>query len=678
MGDDLSLEELYEDAPCGYLSLGPDGVVTRVNRTLLRSTGFTADDLVGRRRLLDLLAPGSRLYAETHWAPRLELEGELREMPVDLVRADGSQLPVLLNATTLRRPDGSDGGLRASLFDATDRRRYERELIAARDHERAARQRVERLQRLSAALSAAIGVDRVAEALLDGVFDAVAPDGAGVVVGDTVVAQRRERPAVLGAVPALELPLTVADRRIGLLAVDLGPGRRLDADEQTLLTACAASGATALRRASLFAQMQHQALHDALTGLPNRLLLRERVEHEIARARRAGGRFAVALLGLDGFKLVNDTRGYAAGDRVLCEVARRLAATVREVDLVARPGGDEFAVVCADLMAGHDGDLLARRLAAALQAPLTVDGAEVHLSASIGVTVADGTQSADALLADADVAMFAAKRSPGVPYASFDASMREDAQERVRTEEDLRAALRDGDLRVYYQPIADARDGRLAGMEALVRWEHPQRGLVSPAAFIPVAEESGLIVDVGRWVLGEATAQLARWRAAGVVGDGVGVTVNVSARQLADDSLTADVAAALAASGLDEQPGLVGLELTESMLMSAPDAASARLAELGRLGVRLLLDDFGTGASSLARLRRLPFDTLKIDRAFVSGLGQGDGEDDAVVAAIVALAGALGLDVVAEGVETAAQHERLRALGAGKLQGYLFSRPLPA
>jgi EAL domain-containing protein (putative c-di-GMP-specific phosphodiesterase class I) len=250
-------------------------------------------------------------------------------------------------------------------------------------------------------------------------------------------------------------------------------------------------------------------------------------------------------------------------------------------------------------------------------------------------------------------------------------------RERVRVEAELREALRDGDLRVFYQPIVRAEDGVLAGMEALVRWEHPERGLVAPGMFIPVAEECGLIVDVGRFVLQEATRQLGAWREEGLVGEDVGVTVNVSARQLERPELVGDVAAAVAAAGLADTPWLLGLELTESMLMQSGDAAAARLTELAALGVRLLLDDFGTGASSLARLRRFPVDTLKIDRAFVTGLGAEECEDDAIVAAIIALAAALDLDVVAEGVETTAQLHRLRALGAAKIQGFLFSRPLP-
>ncbi len=658
-----TLEELYEDAPCGYLSISAAGLITRSNRTFQRSLGLSADELAGRP-LRDLMAVGSRLYFETHWGPQLELQGEIREKPVDLLRADGTRLSVLLNAAR-----GEDGAVRASLFDATDRRRYERELIAARDVERAARERVERLQRLSTALSEADGLDGVAAALADGVFDALAPEACAVVLDGRSLAERRQAHPEPGPAEAVTAPLSVGDRGDGALALTLAAARDLDEQERSFLESCAASGETALRRASLYGQMQHQALHDPVTGLPNRRGLDQRLGAELAR----GAEPAVVVLGLDGLKLLDDTRGHAAGDDALRHVAARLRGAVRDEDLVARFADDEFVVVAA----GVDAEALGRRLAATLDAPVAIEGGDVFVRASVGLVVAATGDDPERVLADADIAMVAAKRSGTGDVVRFDAPMREGARERVRIEEGLRIALREGQLRVFYQPIAHAADGSLAGMEALVRWEHPERGLVAPATFIPVAEECGLIVNVGRFVLQQATMQLAEWREDGVVGQDVGVTVNVSARQLDHPDLVTDVAWALAVAGLDAEPWLLGLELTESMAMGSSERPQERLAELGALGVRILLDDFGTGASSLARLRRLPVDTLKIDRAFVTGLGDEE-EDEAIVGAIIALADALDLEVVAEGVETDAQLARLRALGAGKVQGYLLSRPLPA
>lgn len=667
-----TLEELYEDAPCGYLSMRADGTITRANRTFLRSIGMGADDVVGRR-LQALMSAGSRLYAETHWRVRLDLAGELREMPVDLVRADGRRLPVLLNAIQV----GDD--VRASVFDASDRRRYEQELLAARDVERSARERVERLQRLTAALSGATGVRAVAEVLAEGVFEAVAPERCRVELGGDVVHDRHELVPSLGPTVSRELALAVGGLRIGALTVTFTADREVGDEERDFLDACAAAGATALRRADLYAQMHHQTLHDPLTGLPNWLLLNERLEHLIARARRGTERFAVVVLGLDDFKLVNDTRGHAVGDEVLRLTAARLSGAVRETDLVARLGGDEFIVVHAALGAEAEADVLAARLQATFDAPLTTAGGEVFVRASVGV-VAVGSPVLDAerVLSDADVALMAAKRSASTRPVRFDAAMRERARERARIEEELRTAITGDQLVVHYQPIVSTADGSLRSMEALVRWEHPDRGLVSPGVFIPVAEESGLIVDVGRTVLRTACMQLSAWRAEQVVAADVSVTVNVSARQLAQGGFPGEVAAALAASGLDRTPWLLGLELTESMVMNVADGALDRLTELRALGVRLLLDDFGTGTSSLARLRRLPVDTLKIDRAFITELGAGDGDDDPFVAAIISLAGALGMETVAEGVETETQRERLQALGATKIQGFLFARPEPA
>jgi len=666
--DEPSLEELYEDAPCGYLSMTLDGTVTRANRTLLRSLGRSAEEVVGRR-FQALMSVGSRLYAETHWRPRLELAGELREMPVDLVRADGSRLPVLLTAVQV------GDSVRASMFDASDRRRYERELVAARDVERAARERVERLQRLSAALSAAIGVAAVAEALVDGVFEAVACERCQVVFDGQIVHDRSEAVRSPGPAVERELALEVGGSQIGTLRIAFGGERELTDEDDQLLAACAAAGATALRRASYLEQIEHQALHDPLTGLPNWLLLKDRLQHLIARAHRSGVPFAVAAVGVDDFKLVNDTRGHTVGNEVLRLIAARLRGAIRETDLVARAGGDEFVVVYADLASEAESDLVAERLHTTFAAPLPTSVGDVFVRVSVGVVaVGSEAQDAERVLSDADMALIAAKRSTTVGHVRFNDTMRERARERARIEQELRAALAGDELVVHYQPIVSAADGTLTSMEALVRWQHPVRGLVPPGVFIPVAEDCGLIVDIGRHVLKAACRQLSAWRSRRRIGEHVGMTVNVSARQLEQGTLTADVAAALAESGLDRSPSLLGLELTESIVMNSPESALDRLAELRDLGVTLLLDDFGTGASSLARLRDLPIATLKIDRAFITGLG----EDDAFVAAITSLAGALGLETVAEGVETEAQLESLRALGATKIQGFLYSRPLPA
>jgi len=425
--------------------------------------------------------------------------------------------------------------------------------------------------------------------------------------------------------------------------------------------------------------LRHRALHDTLTGLPNRGQLEERIAGAV-RALGPGERFALLLLDLDHFKTINDALGHEAGDDLLRLAGARIAQVAGAGALVARLGGDEFAV----LAPGPIDDAGARRLADAILATLAAplggcpDGGGSHvLGASAGVVLGDRRGNAIDLLRDADVAMYRAKAEGRGRAVAFDAPMRAAAQERARTIAELRTALAEGQLRVHYQPVVEARDGRIAGMEALVRWQHPERGLLAPGAFIAAAEESGLISQVGRFVLREACMQLARWRAQGVAGDDLGVAINVSARQLADPHLPALVAETLRATGLDATPASVGLEITESTLMSET-TSTEKLAALAATGVELLLDDFGTGASSLARLKRFPVDTLKVDRAFVTGLGAGDGTDDAIVAAIISLADVLGLRVIAEGVETHGQRQRLSGLGCERLQGYLFSRPVPA
>jgi diguanylate cyclase (GGDEF)-like protein/PAS domain S-box-containing protein len=478
--------------------------------------------------------------------------------------------------------------------------------------------------------------------------------------------------------PRMELSGRVADLPIDFVRADGTPlttlMHALQRDHDGVrLTHISVLDATDRRRAE--AALRHRALHDPLTGLPNR----GRFEELVAAALRelAGDeRIAVLLLDLDRFKTINDALGHQVGDDVLRLAGQRIGDAAGPRATVARMAGDEFAV----LLGAGAGERAAGRTVAAVLAALAEplgEGAGGHaLGASAGIVLGDRTADAVGLLRDADVAMYQAKAEDRARMVVFDAPMRARALDRARMVAELRAALREDQLRVFYQPVVAAPTGAIVSMEALVRWEHPERGLLAPGAFMAVAEESGLVCDLGRFVLREACAALAAWRAEGVAGDGVGVAVNVSARQLADPRFPAEVAATLRATGLDATPELVGLEITETTMMS--DATSAlTLGALASTGVELLLDDFGTGASSLARLKRFPVDTLKVDRAFVTGLGGGDGTDDAIVAAIMRLAEALGLRVIAEGVETGDQLTLLRDLGCERIQGYLFSRPVP-
>ncbi|WP_217913477.1 putative bifunctional diguanylate cyclase/phosphodiesterase [Miltoncostaea marina] len=418
-------------------------------------------------------------------------------------------------------------------------------------------------------------------------------------------------------------------------------------------------------------QLAHRASHDALTGLPNRSLLHDRLELAFARAARTGHRPAVLFLDLDHFKVVNDSLGHTAGDRLLVAVAGRLSAVLRPQDTLARLGGDEFVALVEDIGGEADALRVAGRLQAALVDPFDVDGAEVFASASVGIALASGPDaSPESVVRDADAAMYRAKERGRGRSELFDERMLERAVHRLETESALRRAIAGDELRVAYQPILDLERGAIAGVEALVRWQHPQRGLVMPGDFIPLAEDTGLITELGAIVLESACRQARAWGAGAA--RPVSVSVNLSGRELGAPGFVRSVADTLDATGLD--PALLCLEITESMLMVDLQATLGALADLRALGVRLAVDDFGTGYSALAYLKTFPVHELKIDRSFVAGLER-DPRDAAIVGTILALAEALGLSVVAEGVETEAQERRLRELGCRLAQGHRFARP---
>jgi diguanylate cyclase (GGDEF)-like protein len=421
-------------------------------------------------------------------------------------------------------------------------------------------------------------------------------------------------------------------------------------------------------------ELERQANYDPLTGLANRNLLMDRLAQSSIHARRAGRMAAVLVMDLDRFKTVNDSLGHSHGDLLLREVARRLLACVREGDTVARLGGDEFVVVLADLAAVGDVVPLARKILAAVAQPTRLGGHELNAGVSIGVSVypRDGA-GADELLRHADTAMYRAKEQGGANVEFFTAEMNREAVQRLQIEAGLRHALEHGELLLEYQPIIELASGRIASAEALVRWRHPQRGLVPPGQFISIAEETGLIVPIGQWVLRTACAQVRAWEVLGVAA--VPVAVNLSARQFRDAGLAESVAGILRESGCP--PSAIQLELTESALMQNPDHALATMRRINDLGVRLSIDDFGTGYSSLSYLKQFPVRKLKIDRSFVRDL-VADANDEAIAGAIVALARRLGLRTVAEGVETKEQLERLAALGCDEYQGYLFAAPCVA
>ncbi len=434
---------------------------------------------------------------------------------------------------------------------------------------------------------------------------------------------------------------------------------------------CGYRGAATDITAELHAQTQAQYLarHDPFTGLPNRLLLQERLQHTLAECRRRHWTAAILCLDLDRFKEVNDRLGHAAGDLLIKTCASRLTASVREIDTVARFGGDEFAVLQSGIEDLADVQGLAERLLAELSRAFDLDGQEALVTTSIGIAMipADG-DAPELLLQNADTALYRAKAEGGNRARFFEIGMDARLQERKALEVDLRQALQNGELELYYQPLIDLRHDRLAGIEALVRWHHPRRGLVEPSAFIELAEETGLIMPIGEWVLTSACTQASAW-------SGVRMSVNLSPVQFRHADLVAAVKAALERSGL--APGRLELEITESVLLAEPQESLLTLLRLKDLGVRITIDDFGTGHSSLGHLRTFPFDKIKIDRSFVHDLDR-DRDAEAIIRAVVTLGRGLGIETCAEGVEDSGQLARLASDGCDEVQGYLFCRPMPA
>ncbi len=427
-------------------------------------------------------------------------------------------------------------------------------------------------------------------------------------------------------------------------------------------------------RKRLEEQLTHQAFHDPLTGLANRALFRDRVSHALALAQRQGHPITVLFLDLDDFKKVNDSLGHSEGDRLLIAAAERFLCCARAADTVARLGGDEFAVLIEDV-AGSDGRTgLLERLSAAMAHPFTLSGNQIQVTASIGVATATGDETTDDLLRNADVAMYAAKRRGKGRSETYESRMYADLRERLEMEAALRSAIERNELALHYQPIVDIKTGAVYGLEALLRWDHPHYGHLLPQHFIPLAEETGLIVRLGRWVLSESCRQIQRWRHL-FPKLHLSVSVNISGRQLQDAGIAEDLQAALAASAVS--PHVVILEITESVLMQQTESVLERLRQLKGIGVRLAIDDFGTGYASLSYLKRLPVDCLKIDRSLVKGVGY-ETEDTAIIRAVAGLAHNLGITVTAEGIETQDQLVQLRAVGCDQGQGYFFARPVSA
>ncbi|KGF78445.1 hypothetical protein IA69_30305 [Massilia sp. JS1662] len=524
------------------------------------------------------------------------------------------------------------------------------------------------------------GVGLPGRVALSGRPEWVATDG-------TATVELPRLPQILGAgfASLVAFPVMIASEVVAVLKFF---SRKREAPDDALLRLMAQVGTQLGRvfeRCRARDKLMHNALHDPLTQLGNRRLFLERLALLLQRTRRkAGDQFAVLFVDLDRFKAINDGLGHQSGDQLIVAAARRLSACLRQNDLVARDpafahehmvarlGGDEFVILLDQVGSAEHAIVVAERLMGVLAEPFDVAGQRVFVTASVGITLsATGYANVEDILRDADIAMDHAKRTGRARWMMFDQGMQRDAVSRLQLEADLRYALDRREFFLDYQPIVAPRDGRVRGFEALLRWRHPVRGLVSPARFIPVVEEIGLIETIGAWVLGEACRRLREWQQA--FDDQLTMSVNVSAVQFTDGGLVDVVTRALAETGI--APASLKLELTETAVMADAESALAAFAQLKALGVRVSLDDFGTGYSSLSYLRRLPIDTLKIDRSFVSKL---DCHDDKrqIVEVVMTLARVLGMDVVAEGVETEAELALLCAMGSDLVQGYYYYRPL--
>jgi diguanylate cyclase (GGDEF)-like protein/PAS domain S-box-containing protein len=649
------------------------GMIVGWNSAAERIFGYTESEVSGRP--LTVLMP--ERFHEAHQAGlgRLARGGppSVLGTVLELVgrRQDGTEFPLELSLSTWAMAGAAcfSGIVR----DITERKRAEE---ALRESE--------------------VRFRSVVESAIDAV---VLADTAGMIVGWNAAAERAfgyTEPEVLGRPLTLLMPERFHEAHqagLGRLARGGPPGvlgtvlelvgRRQDGTEFPLelsLSTWAMAGAACFsgivrditERKRAEEALAQDALHDSLTGLPNRSLLLDRLGAVLSRLARRPSVAAVLFIAIDNLKVVTDSLGHVAGDRLLVQVAERLRAVTRMTDTLARFGGDEFVLLCDDLGERGQAALLAERIRALTKDPFVVDGRKVHLSISVGIRFAEASdRRPEELLRDADAAMQRAKAQGRSRHEVFDDSLRAAVVVRFETELALRAALERSELRVWYQSLVSLADPGIVGAEALLRWEHPGRGLLSPAEFIPVAEQTGLIVPIGNWVLGEACRQLAEWRRRRA--PRLAVSVNVSAVQLAQPDLPRTVADILAQEAVD--PAAVWLEITESVLMDDPESALGTLTALKHLGIRLAIDDFGTGYSSLSYLRRFPIDALKIDRSFVRGLGHDD-DDAAVVRLIIHLARDLGLVVMAEGVETEEQLEELISLGCDRAQGFYFARPV--
>ena len=670
----------FESVPLGVLQVSADGTVLDANEAFSRLVGQSPDSLVGRAGL-ELIAPQDRHLAFVEMASR-EMGRDRGVLTCRLTDTVGGERWARLQWHVITPPAGAGSSAEPYV------------VVYASDVERQAQEALVADELLAAVEAERAILNAALESSPDGISIFTADrDAAGEVV-DAILVRINRAGAGTNRVDALAgrsiLSFFPEAEETGLLAALLEAFRTQETQRLVIEVAadrnwagvhenvivpidadrvlCTFRDITRSRRDEL--RLLHAATHDALTGLPNRVLLRDRIEHALHRVDRDGGAVTIAFLDLDGFKTINDTRGHTYGDEVLRQVSARLTRSVRDGDTVARLGGDEFVLVLEGCADEREWRLVHHRVTCALAAPLVVDGHPVALRASIGVVFsAPGEIDADAMMRNADIAMYASKNAGKAMYTVFTDRHRREVLDLAALESDLERAVDEHQFELYSQPIHDLRLGRVVGHEVLLRWRHPERGVLLPASFLPALEAGGRMVEVGTWVLREALRQAAV--RAGAEDDLV--SVNVSVQQLVRSDFVTTVREALASSGVPSTS--LAVEITESQMLPSGSSVLGQLQELRGLGVRVAVDDFGTGYSSLSHLADLPVDLVKIDRSFLVDLS--DSRREAVLRSAVELSTAVGAECLVEGVETAGQLELVHATGARFAQGFLLGRPVP-
>jgi diguanylate cyclase (GGDEF)-like protein/PAS domain S-box-containing protein len=678
-------EELIETLPNPVFFKGTDGRYLGVNKAWEAFFKRSRASIIGHPvHELYPHAPeiGERMHAadQSLWA-----EPGTQTYEARLTLPDGSQRDTIYYKATFTGPEGRVAGLIGTIIDITDRKLAEKRqamehaitrLLAGADSSGAAIPQVTRImcEAMGWHCGALLRWDTAARELRFAAgWAAEAEETQRALASAAAQAYATKQPVWDAERAALSFPLLLGAEVLGAMAF-FGATSAPDAQLSAMLQSIGSQLGQYLQRKQAEEALRFVATHDSLTGLPNRVMFGQRLDHAITQAKRHGRRLAVLFIDLDRFKVINDTLGHEFGDTLLRDVAQRLGQTVRASDTIGRLGGDEFVVLLEELSAPMIVVGVAQKLIAALAQGFPLAGKEYHVSASIGVsTYPDDAQDAQELLKNADIAMYRAKEQGRNTFQFYAAQHNIHTVERLTLESGLRRALERGQLVLHYQPQLEIASGRIVGFEALVRWQHPELGLLPPASFIAIAEETGLIVPIGQWVMHAACATQRAWREAGLAP--LRMSVNLSPRQFLHSGLIDDIAGLVRASAADA--AFLELEITEGMVMQDPERAVSLLREVRNIGgVRIAIDDFGTGHSSLAYLKRFPVDNLKIDRSFISDI-PADRGDAAITQAIIAMAHSLEMKVIAEGVETQAQYDFLVAQSCDEYQGYFFSKPVP-